>query len=66
METLTKVYQNQKCHRGNIFLAGAMQGLNFKKYLKNCNENIDKSVLEELEIWLKENGNDCSSINSLV
>ena len=39
-----------RCCRGNISLKVAMQGLHFKKYLKDCNENIDKTVLEELEM----------------
>ena len=36
-----------------------MQRLRFKKFLKDFNENIDESVLKELEIWLKENKTDC-------
>ena len=36
-----------------------MQRLHFKKFLKDFNENIDESVLKELEIWLKENKTDC-------
>lgn len=67
MKTLTKLYQkNQKCRRGNILLAVAMQGLHLKKCLKDRNENVDKGVLEESEIWLNENGNDCPRVNSLV
>ena len=52
-----KMYNS--CRRGNILLAAAMQGLHFKKFLNDFNENINESVLEELEIWLKENETDC-------
>ena len=44
-----------RCRRGNI---ARMQGLHFKKFLKDFNENIDESVLEELEIWLTEKETD--------
>ena len=53
-----KMYK--RCRRRNILLAAAMQGLHFKEFLKDFNKNIDESVLEELEIWLKENETDCS------
>ena len=44
-----------------------MQGLHFNKFLNDFNEKIDKSVLEELEIWLKVNNTDCPErVNSLV
>ena len=43
-----------------------MQGLHLKKCLKDRNENVDKGVLEESEIWLNENGNDCPRVNSSV
>ena len=44
-----------------------MQGLHFKKFLKDFNENIDESVLKELEIWSKQNETDCLERgNSLV
>ena len=47
-----------RCGKGSILLAVAMQGLHFKKFLKDFNENIDESVLEELEIWLEETETD--------
>ena len=65
MNKFLKDKMYNRCRRGNILLAAAMQGLYFK-ILKDFNEHNVESVLEELEIWLKENENDCpEKVNSL-
>lgn len=48
-----------KCRWGNILIAAAKQGLHFEKLLKYFRENIDKNLLEKLEMWLAESDTDC-------
>ena len=59
MNKFLKGKMYNRCCRGNILLAAATQGLHFKKFLKDFNGNIGESLLEELEIYLKENETDC-------
>ena len=67
MNKFLKGKMHYRCRRWNILLAEAMQRLHFNKFLNDFNEKIDKSVLEELEIWLKVNNTDCPErINSLA